>query len=138
MHYALHREKEDKQRVIDSYERELETLKSHAQVMKDTSETDKQDAERFRADLKKVKLDLKRGYFLLIESKNYELQDSLDWADGHQQHERVVPPRAGVPLRGLRYPTSHQVPPIQRLWVADACKTHCHAQVLNLRGSQNP
>ena len=25
-----------------------------------------------------------------------------------------------------------------RLWVVDACKTHCHAQVLNLRGSQSP
>jgi hypothetical protein len=115
MHYALHREKEDKQRVIDSYERELETLKSYAQVMKDTSETDKQDAERFRADLNQVKLDLKRVYFLLIESKNYELQDSLDWANGHQQHERVVSPRAGVPLRSLRYSSSHQVPPVQQL-----------------------
>ena len=56
---------------------------------------------------------------------------------GQQQHKWVVPPRAGVPLRGLHYSTSHQVPPVQRMWVVDACKTHCHAQVLILRGSQN-
>ena len=69
MHYALHCEKEDKQRAIESYERELETLQSYAQVMKDTSETDKQDAERFHADLKKATLELEENELPLIESK---------------------------------------------------------------------
>ena len=83
-------EKEDKQRVIKSYERELETLNSYVPMMKDTSETDKQDAERFRADLKKVKLELEENELSLLESKEqcdfdlereiHELQDSLDQA----------------------------------------------------------
>ena len=84
--------------VLNSAERELETLTSYAQVMKDTSETDKQDAERYRADLKKVKLELEENKLSRIDSKEqcdelerkiHELQDSLDQAQAANNNNNM-------------------------------------------------
>ena len=55
MNYQLQLERDDKQRLIDSYNREIETLESYGQVMKDTSDANKENAAKFLSELKDVK-----------------------------------------------------------------------------------
>ena len=55
MNYQLQLERDDKQRLIDSYNREIETLESYGQVMKDTSDANKENAAKSLSELKDVK-----------------------------------------------------------------------------------
>ena len=88
MAYDLYVEREEKDRLEQSYKQEIETLESYATVMKDTSETNQHDADKFVGELKAAKqkiekleaaLTVSKDECLELERKIYHVQDSLDW-----------------------------------------------------------
>ena len=87
--YQLQCEKDDKQRLIEGYDREIEVLESYGQVMKDTADSNKENADNFLSELNQLKERLKEReqaasesvkQVIGLERQIYEVQDQLDRA----------------------------------------------------------